>query len=121
MEKKFNDFRDMSVWQQSFSLLVEVYQLLKKFPADERYTLTDQLKRAANSVVHNLAEGYGRFEPKDKTRFYKISRGSAFESMSQILVAENQKYLPTETSESLISQYKKLIEEINALIHYLEK
>ncbi|MDR3653676.1 MAG: four helix bundle protein [Paludibacter sp.] len=121
MDKKFNDFRDMSVWQQSFSLLVEVYHLIKKFPSEERYALTDQLKRAANSVVHNLAEGYGRFEPKDKTRFYKIARGSAYESMSQILVAENQKYLPIETSESLITRYKKLIEEINALIHYLEK
>jgi len=79
MEKKFNDFRDKSVWQQSFSLLIEIYHLLKEFPADERYALTDQLRRAANSVVHNLAEGYGRFEPKDKTRFYKIARGSAYE------------------------------------------
>ncbi len=69
MEKKFNDFRDMGVWQKSFRLLIEVYQFIKLFPADERFALTDQLKRAANSVVHNLAEGYGRFEPKDKTRF----------------------------------------------------
>lgn len=121
MEKKFNDFRDMSVWQQSFNLLVEVYILIKQFPADERFILTDQLKRAANSVTHNLAEGYGRFEPKDKTRFYKIARGSAYESMSQILVAETQEYLSKETCENLIDRYKKLIEEINALIHYLEK
>jgi four helix bundle protein len=49
------------------------------FPPDERFALTDDLKRAANSVVHNLAEGYGRFEARDKTRFYKIARGSAYE------------------------------------------
>lgn len=96
------------------------YSIIKKFPADERFALTDQLKRAANSVVHNLAEGYGRYESKDKTRFYKISRGSAFESMSQILVAESQNYLSTETSENIIERYKKVIEEINALIHHLE-
>jgi four helix bundle protein len=111
----------MGVWQKSFTILVDVYNLIKKFPADERYALTDQLRRAANSVVHNLAEGYGRFEPKDKTRFYKIARGSAFESMSQILVAENQNYLSKEISENMIDNYKKLIEEINALIYYLEK
>lgn len=111
----------MGVWQKSFALLIDVYDLIKKLPVDERYALTDQLKRASNSVVHNIAEGYGRFESKDKTRFYKIARGSAFESMSQILVAETQNYLLKETSESLIDRYKILIEEINALIHYLEK
>jgi four helix bundle protein len=121
MEKKFNDFRDMAVWQKSFTLLIEVYQFIKKFPDDERYALTDQLRRAANSVVHNLAEGYGRYEPKDKTRFYKIARGSAFESMSQILVAETQGYLSIETCENMIIKYKQVIEEINALIHHLEK
>ena len=121
MEKKFNDFRDMGIWQKSFNILIEVYNLIKKFPIDERYALADQLKRAANSVVHNIAEGYGRFEPKDKTRFYKIARGSAYESMSQILVAETQNYLSSETCEGLIERYKQLIEEINSLIHYLEK
>jgi four helix bundle protein len=60
MEKKYNDFRDMGVWQKSFLLLIDIYSIIKKFPADERFALTDQLKRAANSVVHNLAEGYGR-------------------------------------------------------------
>jgi len=121
MEKKFNDFRDMGVWQKAFHLLIGVYDLIKRFPNDERFALTDQLKRAANSVVHNLAEGYGRYEPKDKTRFYKIARGSAFETMSQILVAETQNYLDTETSENMVERYKNVIEEINALIHHLEK
>jgi four helix bundle protein len=120
-DKKYNDFRDMPVWQKTFALLVEVYQLIKRFPTDERFALTDDLKRAANSVVHNLAEGYGRYEPKDKTRFYKIARGSAYESMSQILVAESQQYLALETSEDLIKRYKEVIEEINALIFSLEK
>ncbi len=87
MEKKFNDFRDMSVWQKAFSLLRDVYRIIKKFPADERYALANDLKRAANSVCHNVAEGYGRYEPKDKSRFYKISRGSSYEAMSQLLVA----------------------------------
>jgi four helix bundle protein len=121
MEKKFNDFRDMGVWQKSFALLIEIYDLIKKFPSDERHALTEQIKRAANSVVHNLAEGYGRYEPKDKTRFYKIYRGSAYESMSQILVATSQNYLNEELSENIIERYKKLIDEINALIHHLEK
>ena len=111
----------MPVWQKSFMLLIEVYKHIKSFPPDERFALTDDLKRAANSVVHNLAEGYGRFEARDKSRFYKISRGSAYESMSQILVAESQCYINSDIANNLIIRYKEVIEELNALIFSLEK
>ena len=86
---KYNDFRDMSVWQKAFAILREVYKIIKVFPPEEKYALTDDLRRSANSVVHNIAEGYGRFEAKDKTRFYKVSMGSAYESIIHILVAES--------------------------------
>lgn len=118
---KYNDFRDMSVWQKAFVLLRNVYRIIKVFPPEEKYALTDDLRRSANSVVHNIAEGYGRFEAKDKTRFYKVSRGSAYEAMSQILVAEAEKYISTETSEDLIGRYKEVIDELSALIRSLEK
>lgn len=118
---KFNDFRDMSVWQKSFATLKVVYKFAKTFPSDEKFALTDDLRRASNSVVHNIAEGYGRYEPRDKSRFYKISRGSAFESMSQILVAEAENYISFEKSEKVIIQYKEIINELSALIRSLEK
>lgn len=121
MEKKFNDFRDMSVWQKAFALLKDVYKVIKNFPEDERYALADDLKRAANSVCHNIAEGYGRFEPRDKARLYKISRGSSYESMSQLLVAESQNYITHERCEDAIIRYKDIIEELNSLIFKLEK
>lgn len=119
--KEYNDFRDMSVWQKSFALLREAYKLIRLFPPEERYALTDDLRRAANSVVHNIAEGYGRFEPRDKSRFYKIARGSAYEAMSQILVAEAEAYISYEKSEELIINYKAVIDELSALICSLEK
>ena len=119
--KKYNDFRDMSVWQKSFNLLREVYKIIKLFPPEEKYALTDDLRRAANSVVHNIAEGYGRFESRDKTRFYKISRGSSYESMSQILVADAENYISHEKCENLIFKYKEINDELSALIRSLEK
>jgi four helix bundle protein len=76
----------MPVWQEGFNLLLEIYRVSKGFPADERFGLTADIRRSANSIVHNIAEGFGRYESKDKTRFYKISRGSAYELISQILV-----------------------------------
>lgn len=121
MEKVFNDFRDMSVWQKAFALLKDVYRIVKNFPADERYALTDDLKRSANSVCHNIAEGYGRFENKDKSRFYKIARGSSYEAISQLLVAESQLYISAEICEDMIRRYKVVIDELNALILRLER
>lgn len=118
---KYNDFRDMSVWQKAFSLLLEVYMMIRLFPSEEKYALTEDLRRSANSVVHNIAEGYGRFEPRDKTRRYKIARGSAFEAMSQILVAEAQKYISHEVSEEPFVKYKNVTDELSALIRSLEK
>ncbi len=99
----------MSVWQKAFALLRDVYKIARTFPSDEKFALTDDLRRSANSVVHNIAEGYGRIEPRDKTRFYKISRGSAFEAISQLLVAESENYITTEISEDLINRYTRKV------------
>lgn len=119
--EKYNDFRDMSVWQKSFNLLREVYKIIRLFPNEEKYALTDDLRRAGNSVVHNIAEGYGRFEARDKTRFYKISRGSAYEAMSQILVAEAEKYISSEKSKDLVQKYKDVNDQLSSLICSIEK
>lgn len=116
---KLNDFRDMPVWQKSFDLLRKVYKIIRLFPSEEKYALADDLRRSVNSVVHNIAEGYGRFEVRDKTRFYKISRGSAYEAMSQILVADAENYISSGKSEDLIN--KEIIDELTALIRSLEK
>lgn len=111
----------MSVWQKSFAFLKDIYKIIRKFPEDERYALVDDLKRAGNSVCHNIAEGYGWFEPRDKARLYKISRGSSYEAISQFLVAESQKYITHKTCDDMITGYKGIIEELNSLIFKLEK
>lgn len=88
----FKDFTKMHVWELSFKLLIKTYEVTKNFPLNERYELVSDMRRAANSMTHNIAEGFGRFEPRDKTRFYKISRGSSYELISQLLVSFELKY-----------------------------
>ncbi len=68
----------MKVWGKVFKLLKLVYEVTKSFPSEEKFVLISDMRRAANSIAHNIAEGYGRFEVKEKTRFYKISRGSSY-------------------------------------------
>ncbi|MEZ4765392.1 MAG: four helix bundle protein [Calditrichia bacterium] len=56
----FDDFRKMNVWQLSVKLVKQIYSLTNSFPADERFGLISDMRRAANSIAHNIAEGFGR-------------------------------------------------------------
>lgn len=116
----YRDFTKMQIWSDAFELLNSVYNAAAGFPKNERYILTQQLLRSANSVIHNVAEGFGRFENRDKTRFYKISRGSAYEAISQLLVAKRRKYAEQEMTDRVIQGYMSCITQLVRLIIHLE-
>src|SRR3989344_5154634 len=81
--------RDLIVWQKSMKLVSLVYTFSKEFPADERYGLTSQMRRAAVSVPSNIAEGRSRSSRKDFAQFLHISLGSVAELETQIEIAKN--------------------------------
>ena len=111
----------MSVWQKALDLLVKVYSITQSFPPEEKYGMTSDIRRAANSVVHNIAEGFGRFEKRDKTRFYKFSRSSAYEVQSQVLTSFALNFIENENQkEEMFSAYRNIITELDALIKTLE-
>jgi len=111
----------MPVWKSAFDLLLEIYKITKEFPEDEKFGLVSDMRRSANSIVHNIAEGFDRFESKDKTRFYKISRASSYELISQILVSYALSYIREETvKDKLIKSCRDIIKELNALIKTIE-
>jgi len=83
---EFN-FKNLVVWQKAMVLVNRVYALTISFPADERYALTDQLRRAVVSIPSNIAEGDGRASNKDYAHFLAIARGSLYETITQIQVA----------------------------------
>lgn len=116
----FHDFTTMPIWQKGLKLLVKVYQITQRFPVEEKFGIVADMRRSANSVIHNVAEGFGRFEKKDKTRFYKISRGSAYEIISQVFASHALSYLPLEEKDYLIENYKEIIDEEDRLIKSLE-
>ena len=117
----YEDFTEMPVWKAAFNLLLDIYKVTPNYPTDERFGLTSDTRRSANSIVHNIAEGFGRFEAKDKTRFYKVSRGSAYELMSQILVAQALSYIDELKRNDLIRECRRIIRDLNSLIKTLEK
>ena len=111
----------MPLWKLAFRLLIRVYEITHKFPKEEKYGLTSDIRRAANSVCHNTAEGYGRFENKDKSRFYKIARGSAYEIISQTMASEVLGYMSNEEKDELIMGYKEVIDQLDCLTMAIEK
>ena len=86
-------FRDLIVWQKAMELVKVVYALSKTFPADERYALTDQLRRAVVSIPSNIAEGNGRAGNKDYAHFLSIARGSLYETLTQLQIAHDLGYI----------------------------
>ncbi|MDR3775791.1 MAG: four helix bundle protein [Terracidiphilus sp.] len=81
-------FKDLVVWQRAIQLTVAVYKLTSSFPADERFGLTNQLRRASVSVASNIAEGYGRSTKGEYVQFLGHARGSNCEVQTQLMIAQ---------------------------------
>jgi len=110
------DFQSLTVWKKAVELLKKVYLLSSKFPKDERYALTDQLRRSANSVAANIAEAQGRHFKKDKIRVLYQSRGEIEETRSHLLVSGELGYGKANDINPLVDEYNVLGKQINALI-----
>jgi four helix bundle protein len=82
-----SDYKELIAWQRAMDLVVDVYQLTQCFPVDERFGLTNQLRRAAVSIPSNIAEGQGRGLTRDFQHFVGISNGSRQEVETQLLIA----------------------------------
>lgn len=104
-------FKDLIVWQRAMELVKKVYFLTKTFPADERYALTDQIRRAVVSIPSNIAEGSGRSSNADYSHFLAIARGSLYEIMTQLQVAVDLGYISEITPE-----LNDLINEIGRIL-----
>lgn len=79
--------RDLQIWQRGVALATTCYQKTVGFPAEERFGLTNQIRRAACSVPANIAEGHGRFSPGDVRRFLDIANGSLTELDTHLEIA----------------------------------
>src|SRR5579872_334765 len=86
-------FSDLRVWRGAMELAVNVYRSTAKFPHEEMYSLTQQMRRAAVPVPSNIGEGKGRGSKRDFRQFLFNARGSLLELQTQIMIAQNLGYL----------------------------
>lgn len=112
-------YKDLIVWQKAIELVKEIYQLTTNFPADEKFGLTSQIKRAVISIPSNIAEGWGRKSTQNYIQFLRISRGSLFELETQIMISKELKIISDcEKIDLLILEISKML---NALINKLRE
>ena len=110
-------YRKLIAYQKAKEVVKHTYKLLKKFPAEERYAMSDQLRRASVSITSNIAEGINRYSVKDKSHFIEMSYGSLMEVSSQFEIADELGYI---TAEERLSM-DQLIEEVARLLSGLQK
>ena len=89
-------YRRLEVYQNAKLLAIQIKDVLQKFPIEERYALTDQLRRASTSIMFNIAEGFGRYSNKERIHFLDIANGSTMEVSSELELAESYGYISSE-------------------------
>ncbi|HEY2979641.1 MAG TPA: four helix bundle protein [Anaerolineales bacterium] len=111
----------LQVWQRAVAFATEICRnTLPRFPAHEKWSLTDQLRRSAQSVPANIAEGYGRYSFQESVRFCYIARGSLEETFSHLVLAHRLGYLNDETFKKLNEQIQDLKRMLNGYISFLK-
>ena len=116
MKKKINDFTDLEVYNLSVDLAREIYSLTSRFPSEEKFGVTNQLRRATSSVGANTAEGFGRFHKKDFIRFLYNSRGSLYETQHFLILSNKLDYLNSNKLKEFNIKIKNLGIKLNNLI-----
>ena len=113
MEKYY--YRRLDVYQNAKQLAIDIHELLKCFPQDERFALTDQLRRASTSIMFNIAEGFGRYTDKDRIRFLDIANGSLMEVSSELELALSFHYLTLEEFDSFDEKILIIVRQLAKL------
>jgi len=114
--EKISDFSQLESWKFARALRLEIYQVTGSFPADEKYGLVTQMRRAAISATANLAEGYGRYSYQENVQFCRLSRGSLYELRDHLTTALDAGYISKESFAKLDEMAISAIRLVNGYI-----
>lgn len=115
-EKKIKSFTQLNTWKLGHELVLTVYKMVKLFPKEEIYALSDQMRRCAISITSNIAEGFSRKSYKEKIQFYSMALGSTTELQNQLLIARDVGYIDNKLFYKIADQSVNVNKLINGLI-----
>ena len=111
----------LNTWVKAKEFALRVYrEIVPLLPTEEKWSMAQQIRRSANSIPANIAEGYGRFHYQDNIRFCYIARGSLEETLSHLVMCKELAYIPETTFTSIAGDGEKLTQLINGYIGYLK-
>ena len=113
-------FEKLTVWQDARVLIGHIYTVTKGFPVDERFGITNQLRRAATSIALNIAEGSDRKSDPDFQRFLRMALSSCEEVVTGLYISMDQDYIQKKEFDKLYAESNILVAKINALIKSLK-
>ena len=117
----YKGYKDLECYIKARELRIFISDLVKKFPAHEKFLLTAQIVDCSRSVSRNIAEGYGRYTYADTRNFFIISRGSATETMEQLTTAFDENYISKDELNDGAIKCELVFKLINGYIAYLDK
>ncbi|SRR6266481_7511109 len=114
-------FEDLDVWKLCRDLRTQIATIARTFPKEEQYRLRDQLIRASRSVTANLAEGYGRFHYAENIQFARQARGSLYEVIDHLTVAQEEKLISDETFTLVREGVLRAVSVVNGFFDIYQK
>lgn len=114
---RISSFEELKVWQKARDLTNIIYRVSSKFPREERFGLNDQIRRAAVSIMANIAEGFSRYHLAETIMFYRNARGSLTEVKSHLYICLDQKYISKKEFNDLFARIDEIGKMINGLIN----
>jgi four helix bundle protein len=114
-ESEIRSFRDLRVWQGAMDLVERVYELTRRFPRQEIYGLTGQLRRAAVSIPSNIAEGHSRHHGREYLHYLAVAQGSLAELETQLEISRRLQYASPAVVENILGLSTSLGKQLRAL------
>ena len=114
------NYKELKVWEKAYKLCLDIYTVTKRFPKEEIYGLTSQIRRSAVSIPSNIAEGYGRKTTSEYGRFLYIAYGSVCELETQTMVSGDLDYMKKEKFQELREELGDVERMLKAMIKSLE-
>ena len=108
-----HQFKNLEIWKRSRLFCSKIYGVTSNFPDNEKFGITNQLRRASVSIPSNIAEGLSRASNKEFSRFLEIAIGSAYEIETQLLISNDLKFLESETVETLLNELEEIVKMIS--------
>lgn len=112
-------FEKLEVWQNARSLVKDIYKTTRTFPDEEKFSITNQIRRATTSITANIAEGLYRNTTKDKLKFINISYSTSIEVINFLILSFDLEFIPEEKYIELREKAEKITNQLNALYHSL--